>query len=317
MLSKPKSLQIKSHFGNFEDFSQVVQGWGLDFKQMDRGKFIADLHQIMIPEVLISEARFNRHLIQKGDQPPGMRTFVVMAEDATPFIWRKQEVTRDSLIIFPNDAELDAASLEGFHVYTISLAQHIVERWGEPPALAIKLKQGGVLKVKEKKLQALRRFLMHVTSEVSKCPELLVRKEFQSRLSDELTRYIFNILNLGEESSLTLPFRKHALLVQGIESWLIDTAPDYYSVNALCDTFHINERTLRRIFTEWYGVSPQQYLLAIRLNGVRKELFKENSLTLKISDVANRWGFWHMGKFAKHYRRQFGELPSETLRHSL
>jgi hypothetical protein len=31
-------------------------------------------------------------------------------------------------------------------------------------------------------------------------------------------------------------------------------------------------------------------------------------------DVANNWGFWYMGRFAADYRRQFGELPSVTLR---
>jgi len=34
----------------------------------------------------------------------------------------------------------------------------------------------------------------------------------------------------------------------------------------------------------------------------------------KIGTIANRCGFWHMGRFAADYRRLFGELPSETLR---
>ncbi|UCG61547.1 MAG: helix-turn-helix domain-containing protein [Candidatus Zixiibacteriota bacterium] len=33
-----------------------------------------------------------------------------------------------------------------------------------------------------------------------------------------------------------------------------------------------------------------------------------------IADVANHWGFWHMGQFSADYRRLFGELPLETLR---
>jgi len=33
-----------------------------------------------------------------------------------------------------------------------------------------------------------------------------------------------------------------------------------------------------------------------------------------IADLANEWGFWHMGQFAKDYQRQFGELPRDTLR---
>ena len=317
MPNQSKSSQIKSHFDDFEDFSQIIQGWGVDLKQVDCGRFIADLHQVMTPEVLITDVHFNRHLIQKGDQPPGMKTFVIMAEDATPFVWRKQEVTRDNLIVFPDDSELDAVSRGGFHVYTLSLAEHIVKEKLQSeacPALARRVKQGGVLKAQPKKVQELRRLLRHVISQVRQCPNLLVQQEFQQRLCDEISCYIFNILDLSEENRLTLSFRKHARLVQGIETWLMDTDPEDYSVNELCRAFHINERTLRRIITKWYGVSPQQYLLANRLNAVRKELYRGCSSKAIITNVANRWGFWHMGRFALHYRRHFGELPSETLR---
>ena len=34
--------------------------------------------------------------------------------------------------------------------------------------------------------------------------------------------------------------------------------------------------------------------------------------TTRVTDVANEWGFWHLGQFAADYRRHFGELPSET-----
>ena len=33
-----------------------------------------------------------------------------------------------------------------------------------------------------------------------------------------------------------------------------------------------------------------------------------------ITDIAKRWGFWHMGQFAADYKKQFGELPSETVK---
>ena len=32
------------------------------------------------------------------------------------------------------------------------------------------------------------------------------------------------------------------------------------------------------------------------------------------ADIAAACGFWHMSKFAADYRRNFGELPSATLR---
>lgn len=33
-----------------------------------------------------------------------------------------------------------------------------------------------------------------------------------------------------------------------------------------------------------------------------------------VQEVAARWGFWHLSRFASDYRTLFGESPSQTLR---
>jgi AraC family ethanolamine operon transcriptional activator len=35
---------------------------------------------------------------------------------------------------------------------------------------------------------------------------------------------------------------------------------------------------------------------------------------MTILEIANQWGFQHMSSFAADYKKQFGELPSETLK---
>jgi AraC family ethanolamine operon transcriptional activator len=69
--------------------------------------------------------------------------------------------------------------------------------------------------------------------------------------------------------------------------------------------------TLERSFKEHFGVSPKRYLLMSRLSGVRRALL-QGAQGRSIGQMANEWGFWHMSQFAQDYRRQFGELPSET-----
>ena len=78
MAKSTDTLQIKSQFDGFEQFAQTIKGCGLDFQQPDRGAFKAKLHQISTPDLLISDAHFNKHLIQRGTQPEGMYTFVIM-----------------------------------------------------------------------------------------------------------------------------------------------------------------------------------------------------------------------------------------------
>ena len=83
------------------------------------------------------------------------------------------------------------------------------------------------------------------------------------------------------------------------------------SVRELCIATGIPARTLSRSFQERFGVGPKTYINQLRLSRVRKNLINSASET-KISDFANQYGFWHMGQFARDYRRLFGELPSET-----
>lgn len=79
----------------------------------------------------------------------------------------------------------------------------------------------------------------------------------------------------------------------------------------ICAELAISGRTLRRVFTETFAISPGQYQLTLRLNNVRREL-KGRGSGGTISQIASRHGFWHMGRFSAQYRRHFGETPSQT-----
>jgi AraC family ethanolamine operon transcriptional activator len=52
----------------------------------------------------------------------------------------------------------------------------------------------------------------------------------------------------------------------------------------------------------------------VHLNGVRRELKRDARADRAVQDIATRWGFWHLGEFSADHKRQFGELPSATLR---
>lgn len=75
-------------------------------------------------------------------------------------------------------------------------------------------------------------------------------------------------------------------------------------------------RTLHAAFQQELGESPMHHLRRIRLDRVRAELLRCDAATVRVTDVALRWGFFHQSRFAQQYRERFGELPRETLRGS-
>ena len=75
-----------------------------------------------------------------------------------------------------------------------------------------------------------------------------------------------------------------------------------------------SERGLRHAFYRVYGVGPKRWMVAERLRAVRQALCTTSDSTATVTSIAANHGFSELGRFAKSYREQFGETPSETLR---
>jgi AraC family ethanolamine operon transcriptional activator len=84
------------------------------------------------------------------------------------------------------------------------------------------------------------------------------------------------------------------------------------SILDVCSKVGASRRKLNYCFQDVLGISPTQYLRALRLNAVRRGLSNPTA-GLTVQDVAASWGFWHLGQFSMDYKKQFCELPSATL----
>lgn len=72
-------------------------------------------------------------------------------------------------------------------------------------------------------------------------------------------------------------------------------------------------RTLLQHFRDSRGTSPMRYARDARMVRVRQDLMRARDGD-GVTEIALRWGFNHLGRFAVEYRRRFGESPSDTLR---
>jgi len=86
------------------------------------------------------------------------------------------------------------------------------------------------------------------------------------------------------------------------------------TLSDLVEVSGVSARTLYSRFSEAHGTGPMAYLKRVQLERCRDALLAADPDAEFVGDVAARWGFYHLSSFARDYRRQFGELPSETLR---
>ena len=95
---------------------------------------------------------------------------------------------------------------------------------------------------------------------------------------------------------------------------LILTQPERpFTVNGLARAVGLSTRSLSRGFQRLRGYGPMAAVRRARLDRVRLDLLTAAPHE-SVTNVAMRWGFYHLGRFSGLYAAHFGELPSATRR---
>jgi AraC-like DNA-binding protein len=87
-----------------------------------------------------------------------------------------------------------------------------------------------------------------------------------------------------------------------------------WTTGALARKTGVSARALQKGFARSGELPPMTYLRHLRLSRVHDDLLFADPRLVTVTAVAGRWGFVHLGRFARRYSEQFGESPSATLR---
>ncbi|MEV6682742.1 AraC family transcriptional regulator [Streptomyces erythrochromogenes] len=104
--------------------------------------------------------------------------------------------------------------------------------------------------------------------------------------------------------------------VRRAAAYCAENACEPISVADMAQAARVGVRSLREGFRTHMGTTPLAYLRTVRLDLARRELLAlaEGHASKTVTDVALGWGFTHLGRFTGHYRKAYGETPSQTLR---
>ncbi|MDG2223003.1 MAG: helix-turn-helix domain-containing protein [Rubripirellula sp.] len=317
-LTDPPPYAFHRKFVDFDELAEEAHHWDLDLFQHGRGAFRGELVQFGIRNIHISEARFCRPLLQKGTPPAGLRTIAVPAHQKVHLSWRGMQVSGNDLMIFPRGGELAATSNLDFHVYTCSFPEILLTSFNDefgPSELDDLRGDASVLHCRISAIQSVRECLSQLSAVVrDDAARQFADKILLNLATQELPARLLTAIATAHTSSSPKPTRKRELALLRAESYVKQYASEDISVRDICRAAQVSQRTLEYTFVERFGLAPKAFLIAYRLNATRRELRMADPTETKVADIGNRWGFWHMGQFAASYRKQFGELPSETLR---
>jgi AraC-like DNA-binding protein len=146
----------------------------------------------------------------------------------------------------------------------------------------------------------------------------IVGAEFQEHLMSDLASVtVTRLLLFGThnharllESNEGAPSRSQ---MERAEAFIASNWNKAIDVEGIAEASGVSARTMLRYFHEKHGMTPRAYLRAIRLERARQMLVSARDGDTVVG-IALKCGFNSLGHFAESYRRQFGELPSATLR---
>lgn len=309
-------IYLNQKFIDFDQFNEAIKKWTLDFKQLDSGRFIGELTILDLNKVQVLSAQFNRKFDQKGATPQGFKTFAIPADNNQSFIWRNSKVHSNNILVFPKSGELDASTPAGFNVYTISIADKILEDFNESlnyDNINLIDKEIEVFELNAQSINTLRNQLKYLFAQISSHPEIVNKKAFQQIFTKEVPSLILNNLAHYKSFSSKSPMRIRDVSFKKAVDYISACTNDFPSILELCLIVGASQRTLEYAFKERYGIGPKDFIKKHQLNLVRKSLKNANPEITKIYEIAQKYGFWHMSRFASDYKKMFGELPSRTL----
>jgi AraC-like DNA-binding protein len=94
-------------------------------------------------------------------------------------------------------------------------------------------------------------------------------------------------------------------------AYIHDNLTESIRMEDLCEIYGTSLSTLERRFKRYLGVPPKHYILAARLNHVRRDLLDPQLFDNSIAEIAMRHNLLHMGRFSAQYQTLFGRRPSE------
>jgi AraC family ethanolamine operon transcriptional activator len=305
------ALDVDEHAAN-------LGKWNQNYDQISSGSFSGTVSDVWIGDMQIFREVTTQAVVEQGQAWAGARLFGVPMAMSGNGSFCGRPLSEDSLFTFGPGAEFSVQSPKEFDVVGIAVDENDYQqavaslagagsaRLASPAPTVLRCPSG---------LAELRAFLDSLFEVLSENPAMLSHPTVQKTVRSALLGHLCDSIQTACDLPPPLAtYQARKAIVEAARNHVLANSYDAVTIAELCEALNTSRRTIQYSFQEVLNTNPVQYLRAIRLNSVRRELRQANPATTQVQDVAARWGFWHLSHFASDYRAMFGELPSDTLR---
>ncbi|PSF35006.1 AraC family transcriptional regulator [Aphanothece hegewaldii CCALA 016] len=291
--------------------------WSMEHRQLEGGAFEGELIVAQFSGMQFARMTYNRGIRSGGNSPDGMIGIAVPLSVPQSLYWHGYSLSMNEALLQKRSQGVDFLRRGTFSLGLVTID---VDSLLQVAELTERTKVESLVTGKTHLVQpdpiALKRFSLHLQNlftMIQLQPQQVLKPETQILIRQAFILLMLDLLDSNQNRLALRPSSRYQLIKQA-EGILMENLKCPITVYDLCTKLHVSERTLWYGFQECFGMPPMAYLKTQRLNKIRQQLKASTASQTTVTDVATQWGFWHMGQFAKDYKKMFGESPSETLR---
>lgn len=322
MLSRSTYLNhVYSGLEPLEAFD-VVYGGSFEHRLLSTKNGSMEHQRLAYGDVRLETGCYEFPVIALGSMPKDGICIGFMAEGAETTRCNTTAMNADDIQIYPAGVELlyhasGASRWVNFTASEARIQKVAIERTGRPLQLrrhgfhSVHLRPGGrqALAVLASDALGLARRLQ---------PDGGMAPALASTVSASLINGYVDALSTAtpyRKPKKSPPAQRHHQLIIECERLAMSGEAGNIALAEVARRSNYTLRSLELIFRRSVGMSPGRWFMTARLNGALRDLLASGP-TSSVSEVAMKWGFRHMSRFAAYYRDTFGELPSDTLSRS-
>lgn len=304
--------------------SNLKTAWIEGF-QISEGDFEIDLREIVLPEVTVRYFYSKYKFMDCYTVPPGLTMIAFMMLVSHPAIsWCHHiEPTSNFMAVQRSGVQYTSSLPPGWLGVDVIISNELMDRCDLLPhrfweRLSDKC-GGAAIQLASQSIAKFRRFLLGWRREA----EFLyasgqLDSAYTNQMKDELLDRMHLLFDEVFEDVSGWRYirpkisRRYWIYHQAREIIESDIYRSHTSLE-LCQVIQVSRRSLEYAFQQVAGCSPSDYIRSRKLAAIRSELRYAKPGSVRISEVASRYGFRHFGRFSSQFRALFGELPSEAL----
>ena len=307
----PPSALKSSTFHSMEELNELSRAIGRrgEYHQLGRGRVVSRWRSLHLEQFALTSHRLDKRVHARLSPPKGCVVLAIMPPSHSMLV-DGVEFGNDEVLVVDANSEMDLVTPGKFACDTLILPECVFEETGQALFPEFRMHMSGGL---TRSLQCPSSLWSALHGEMRN----LLRNGSMS--SEDVSRLLSRFLELmsGEpkkpQREVSFNTRRAGSVARRAREYIEEHYSLTIRMEDLCRYTGVSISTIQRSFSEYFQMSPFEYIKARRLNAARQALVAGDSSRNSVTQIAIENGFTHLGRFSNDYHEHFNELPRQTI----